>query len=669
MSNALGPGGQDAFRQRDASSTSTNTIVDDPNRAQLYAPIHQERPNPSYTSFQSTQTNFKPDSDAARFIGRTPSPTPSEAETLTRKGLYDFKAMLNWRYWVRKEWWLYYIIGIVLIVVIALISIYDKQIVRWFQPTAEKIKNLPAGWVIPIAIFFIISFPPLFGQEILAILVGLVWGLWVGFAITAAGTYLGEVGNFYAFKYLCRARGEKWEKTRLDYACLARIVRDGGLKVAIVARFSAIPGHFTTAIFSTCGMSFWVFSVAAVVSLPKHFVTVYIGSVLEQEGTGGQDTKNRIITYSVFAITTVVTILAFHYLGKKIDAVKHDVVYQRRKARQAKLQQQRGGTYPYSNPSAMESTSFNPRDSGSDLPLNPGETSQYQQWDNRGNAVGFSGDPRNSIRVVAPMPQRPVIADSLTNPMSGNMYSSPQNQYALPPGAAATYMLPSQAHQPPPPQFQPPRSPYSQVRQESVDSVSWDTSTQGAYRLPSIRQQSPMMNTNTYPPPLGPPPPPQQQEQLRHPPISDPFSSSTDLGGSAGGDVSAPPALPPPTQYAHYPPQPLTNPFAARGPSSEPGSPLTTPRAQDSGMFTSAVQRVASPTGPHSDLDRLPSPKFESFGQATGHSSGSGGGHEVEASVYYTPPHSRVATEDTAGAAPQTSPERILSPPPPSYRS
>lgn len=100
-------------------------------------------------------------------------------------------------------------------------------------------------------------------------------------------------------------------------------------------------------------MSFWVFSVAAILSLPKHFVTVYIGSVLEKEGTGmlsslavwrlfldvlnrvegGESTKERIITYSVFAITTVVTILAFHYLGKKIDAVKHDVVYQRRKAR------------------------------------------------------------------------------------------------------------------------------------------------------------------------------------------------------------------------------------------------------------------------------------------------------------------------------------------------
>lgn len=36
----------------------------------------------------------------------------------------------------------------------------------------------------------------LFGHEIVAILCGLVWGLWVGFGIVAAGTFLGEVGNF-----------------------------------------------------------------------------------------------------------------------------------------------------------------------------------------------------------------------------------------------------------------------------------------------------------------------------------------------------------------------------------------------------------------------------------------------------------------------------------------
>jgi len=29
----------------------------------------------------------------------------------------------------------------------------------------------------------------------------------------------------------------------MQYGCLARVVRDGGFKIALVARFSAIPGH------------------------------------------------------------------------------------------------------------------------------------------------------------------------------------------------------------------------------------------------------------------------------------------------------------------------------------------------------------------------------------------------------------------------------------------
>lgn len=74
--------------------------------------------------------------------------------------------------------------------------------------------SLTLGWLIPIAILFILSFPPvrtptrhyplcthalttqLFGHEIIAILVGVIWGLGVGFAIVAAGTFVGEVGNY-----------------------------------------------------------------------------------------------------------------------------------------------------------------------------------------------------------------------------------------------------------------------------------------------------------------------------------------------------------------------------------------------------------------------------------------------------------------------------------------
>jgi uncharacterized membrane protein YdjX (TVP38/TMEM64 family) len=60
------------------------------------------------------------------------------------------------------------------------------------RPFSEKVRDLPFGWLIPIAILFVISFPPLFGHEIIALLCGVVYGLWIGFAIVAAGTFIGE---------------------------------------------------------------------------------------------------------------------------------------------------------------------------------------------------------------------------------------------------------------------------------------------------------------------------------------------------------------------------------------------------------------------------------------------------------------------------------------------
>jgi len=63
---------------------------------------------------------------------------------------------------------------------------------QYLKPFSLKLKELPGGFLIPVAILIAISFPPLFGHELVALLCGVVWGLWIGFAIVAAGTFLGE---------------------------------------------------------------------------------------------------------------------------------------------------------------------------------------------------------------------------------------------------------------------------------------------------------------------------------------------------------------------------------------------------------------------------------------------------------------------------------------------
>lgn len=118
----------------------------------------------------------------------------------------------------------------------------DAQIVAWLTPFANRMKSLPAGWTVPIAALFVLSFPPLFGQEIICLLVGVVWGLGAGFGIVMAGTLIGDLANFYAFRYCLRGRAVKFEESSANYASLTHIVREGGFFLIVVIRLSAVPG-------------------------------------------------------------------------------------------------------------------------------------------------------------------------------------------------------------------------------------------------------------------------------------------------------------------------------------------------------------------------------------------------------------------------------------------
>ncbi|EIW67590.1 hypothetical protein TREMEDRAFT_74454 [Tremella mesenterica DSM 1558] len=236
-----------------------------------------------------------------------------------RKGLVDWHAVKSWRFWIRKEWWFYYLILALISVLVILMSVFHDQIVGWLTPVANWMKNLPAGWTIPIAVLFVISFPPLFGHEIVAILVGVVWGLWVGFGIVSAGTFLGEIGNFYAFKYCLRSMAEKHERTNFNYACLAHVVREGGFMIIFMARLSAIPGHFTTAVFSTVGVNIWLFVIATILTLPKQLTVVYLGVIFKQ---GEKTTKDKIISDSVLAIGFLITILAAWYIWREMSKAR-----------------------------------------------------------------------------------------------------------------------------------------------------------------------------------------------------------------------------------------------------------------------------------------------------------------------------------------------------------
>ncbi|KAF3924505.1 hypothetical protein ABW21_db0200731 [Orbilia brochopaga] len=246
------------------------------------------------------------------------SDTSSCKDVLVVKPVYektDYKKFIK-----EKKYWPWWGLLVVICVLAVLLTVYHKQIVHWLQPVSNKIRSLSWGWVIPILILIALSFPPLFGHEIIIVLTGAVYGLWIGFGIVSAGTFIGEVLTFFAFKTVLRKRAEALEHKNLEYAALARITREGGFWIVFIVRLSIIPGHFSTAIFSVCGVNFWLYALASFLTLPKQLIIVYLGVIL------ASDNGSRLVSDIVLGVTFLITVIAGVYIWWKLRAVRRILV-------------------------------------------------------------------------------------------------------------------------------------------------------------------------------------------------------------------------------------------------------------------------------------------------------------------------------------------------------
>ncbi|CAI6331079.1 unnamed protein product [Periconia digitata] len=249
----------------------------------------------------------------------------------------DYKPV-NWRrIFLTPKYIPIHIITIALIVFTIFITVKHHEVVEILRPFSEKLHDLPAGWLIPIVILFIISFPPLFGHEIVGVLCGVVWGLWIGFAILSAGTFLGEIGTWYAFKHTLRRRATHLERTNLNYGALARLTRDSGFSLVLLIRLSAVPTHFSTAVFSTCNVKFWHFFVATFLSLPKQIFLVYVGVLLVQQK------DSNVVQNVVFAAVFVVSVAMGGWVWWKMRGVKAVLLEEQSERRAKRLRAEMEG--------------------------------------------------------------------------------------------------------------------------------------------------------------------------------------------------------------------------------------------------------------------------------------------------------------------------------------
>ncbi|WQF88834.1 Putative SNARE associated golgi family protein [Colletotrichum destructivum] len=288
-----------------------------------WSPIAQ---HPDHHHYQSTAIPTMPDVEMARTRERREDDEETEYRPLNWKKIF-----------LTPKYIPLHLLGIAIVVATVFISLHHDDVVQKLRPFSEKVRSLPGGFLIPIAILVLISFPPLFGHEIVALLCGVVYGLWIGFAIVAAGTFIGEIGTWFAFKYTLRRKAQKLERTNLNYGALARLTRDGGFWIVFIIRFSVIPSHFSTAVFSTCDVKFWHFAVSTFLTLPKQIILVYLGVLLVEKQ------QNNTIKNVVFGATGVLTVALAVYIYIKMRSVKKTLLREQseRKAHRELLEQQK----------------------------------------------------------------------------------------------------------------------------------------------------------------------------------------------------------------------------------------------------------------------------------------------------------------------------------------
>ena len=134
--------------------------------------------------------------------------------------------------------------------------------------------------------------------------------------------------------YTLRRKATELERKNLNYGALARLTRDGGFWIVLIIRLSAIPSHFSTAVFSTCNVKFWHFFVATFLSLPKQIFLVYLGVLLVQEK------ESNIVQNVMFGAVFVVTMVLGVWIWFKMRKIKAVLLEEQAKRREVRLQEE-----------------------------------------------------------------------------------------------------------------------------------------------------------------------------------------------------------------------------------------------------------------------------------------------------------------------------------------
>ncbi|GAA6047296.1 hypothetical protein JCM3770_001873 [Rhodotorula araucariae] len=152
-----------------------------------------------------------------------------------------------------------------------------EKVFEQFALWADFIAASPYGWAILFGIIVFTSVPPLLGYGTAQTLVGFAYGVWPGFAISAASCLAGGAFAFLVVRHFIRYFAP-FVHQDTTFQALSRAVRAKGLPLMMMLRLCPFPYPWSNAFFASIEtVTLGQFLLATLAITPKLLLHVFIG--------------------------------------------------------------------------------------------------------------------------------------------------------------------------------------------------------------------------------------------------------------------------------------------------------------------------------------------------------------------------------------------------------
>ncbi|KAG9118259.1 Tlg2-vesicle protein [Ceratobasidium sp. 392] len=211
-----------------------------------------------------------------------------------------------------------------------LIYLGPDRIFQTLYDTAQKLKAMPAGWVILSVILIVTSMPPLIGGSTTLTVCGFAYGI-KAFLFVAPSACIGAGFAFLTLRYFFRERVRNFTHRQEKWRALEAVIAAKGLPLIMLIRWAPLPWTYSNALFASIdSVAFWQFMIATIFYTPKLFLVIFIGSRVAKFSDGQQrgemDTATKVINVLSIILGIVAGVgsawLVWRLTDAKIRALK-----------------------------------------------------------------------------------------------------------------------------------------------------------------------------------------------------------------------------------------------------------------------------------------------------------------------------------------------------------